>query len=103
MVIGKDKGDGSLRKQERPGHLSFVSEKQAMIVYAGPLLEDGRMVGSIFVFDVPDRETLDAYLSEDPYFTGRILETIEIYDTHWMVPERDPRALAAEVERARQQ
>lgn len=102
VVIGKDKGDGSLRREQRPGHLKFVSEKQSIIVYAGPLIEDGRMIGSLFVFDVPDRAALDAYLAEDPYFTRPIFETIEIYESRWMVPEREPGALAAEVERARQ-
>ena len=60
------------------------------------------MIGSLFVFDVPDRAALDAYLAEDPYFTRPIFETIEIYESRWMVPEREPGALAAEVERARQ-
>ena len=101
VVIGKDAGDGSRRREERAAHLDHVAGHQALIVYAGPLIEDGRMIGSVFVFDVADRAALDAYLAGDPYFTRPIFETIEIYESRWMVPEREPGFLAAEAARAR--
>ena len=102
VVIGKDFAGGSRRREERAAHLDHVAGYQPLIVYAGPLLEDGRMVGSVFVFDVADRAALDAYLAADPYFTRPIFETIEIYESRWMVPEREPGFLAAEADRARQ-
>jgi uncharacterized protein YciI len=102
IVIGRDKGDGTLRKEERPAHLEFVSSRQHLIVYAGPLLEEGRMVGSLFVFDAPDRAALDAYLAEDPYFTRPIFGIVEIYESRRMVPESEPGFLLAEAERSRQ-
>jgi uncharacterized protein YciI len=101
VVIGKDKQGGAPRREERPAHLDYVAGHQGLIVYAGPLIEDGRMVGSLFVFDVPDRAALDAYLTGDPYFTRPIFETIEIYESRRMVPETEPGALAAEAEKAR--
>jgi uncharacterized protein YciI len=101
VVIGKDKGRGELRSEERPAHLEYVGSRQHLIVYAGPLIEEGGMIGSIFVFDVPDRAALDAYLADDPYFSRPIFETIEIYESRWMVPEREPGAIAAEVARIR--
>jgi uncharacterized protein YciI len=102
VVIGKDKGDGELRRRARAEHLEFVAGQQDFIVYAGPLIEDGRMIGSLFVFDVPDRATLDRHLGGDPYFAGEgIFETVDIYESRWMVPEREPGFLAAEAERAR--
>ena len=101
VIIGKDGGDGSRRREERAAHLDYVAGFQQLIVYAGPLLEQGRMIGSVFVFDVPDRETLDAYLAKDPYFTRPIFDSIEIYESRWMVPEREPGSLSAEAEKAR--
>ena len=101
VVIGKDKGSGELRAEQRPAHLEYVASRQHLIVYAGPLIEDGRMIGSLFVFDVRDRAALDAYLAADPYFTRPIFESIEIYESRWMVPEREPGAIAAEVARLR--
>jgi hypothetical protein len=102
IVIGRDKGDGSLRKEERPAHLEFVASRQQLITYAGPLLEEGRMIGSLFIFDLPDRAALDAYLADDPYFTRPIFESVEIYESRRMVPESEPGFLLAEAERARQ-
>lgn len=101
IVIGRDKGDGSLRKDERPAHLEYVAAHQHLILYAGPLLETGRMIGSLFVFEVPDRAALDAYLARDPYFTRPIFETVEIYESRRMVPESEPGFLLAEAERSR--
>ena len=102
VVIGKDKGDR--RRERRAAHLEHVSGYQQLIVYAGPLIEDGRMIGSVFVFDVPDRAALDAYLAGDPYFAdGGIFASVEIYESRWMVPERQPGFLLAEAERARAQ
>jgi uncharacterized protein YciI len=102
IVIGRDKGDGSLRRRHRADHLTFVEGWQVHIVYAGPLIEAGQMVGSLFVFDLPDRAALDSYLALDPYFREAIFETVEIYESRWMVPEREPGALSAEAERARE-
>jgi uncharacterized protein YciI len=101
VVIGKDADDGTLRKAARADHLDYISGRQHMIVYAGPLIEDGRMIGSIFVFEVPDRETLEACMADDPYFTRGIYGSVEVYESRWMVPEREPGALSAEAARAR--
>ena len=102
VVIGKDEGSGRLRLEERAAHLDHVAGYQHLLVYGGPLIEDGRMTGSLFVFDVPDRAALDAYMATDPYFTRPIFDSVEIYESRWMVPEREPGALAAEAEKARQ-
>jgi uncharacterized protein len=102
VVIGRDKGDGSLRRRNRADHLAFVEGRQANIVYAGPLIDAGRMVGSLFVFDLPDRGALDSHLAEDPYFREAIFETVEIFESRWMVPEREPGALGAEARKARE-
>ncbi|HEX8192930.1 MAG TPA: YciI family protein [Allosphingosinicella sp.] len=100
VVIGKDKGD--LRRARRADHLDYVAERQQLILYAGPLIEAGAMIGSLFIFDVPDRAALDAYLAGDPYFAdGGIFGEVEIYESRKMVPEAEPGFLAAEAERAR--
>ena len=101
VVIGKDKGAGELRRRHRADHLRFVAGEQDKIIYAGPLIEDGRMIGSLFVFELADRAALDAYLAADPYFRGEIFASVEIFESRWMVPEREPGFLAAEAERAR--
>jgi uncharacterized protein len=101
VVLGRDVPGGAPRRRNRAAHLSYVADKQHLIVYAGPLLEEGRMIGSLFVFDVPDRAALDAYLADDPYFRENIFDKVEIWESRWMVPEREQGFLAAEAERAR--
>lgn len=101
VVIGRDEPSGEARRRHRSDHLLYVAERQDVIVYAGPLLEAGKMVGSLFVFDLPDRVALDSYLAGDPYFSGGVFARIEIFESRWMVPEREPGFLAAEAERAR--
>lgn len=103
VVLGRDKAGGAERARHRSDHLRYVERHQGKIVYAGPLLEEGRMVGSLFVFDVTDRAELDSYLAGDPYFDPGIFETVEIWESRWMVPEREPGFLVAEAERARAQ
>lgn len=101
VVIGKDRDDGTLRKAARADHLTFVAARQDRIVYAGPLIEKGQMLGSLFIFEVEDRGALDACLAEDPYFARGIFGSVEIYESRWMVPEKEPGFLLAEAERAR--
>lgn len=101
VVIGKDKGSGEHRARHRGDHLEYIAGRQGSIIYAGPLLESDRMVGSLFVFDMADRAELDAYLGEDPYFTGGVFETVEIFESRRMIPERSPGFLLEEAQRAR--
>ena len=101
VVVGKDKPGGEARRVHRAAHLGFIADHQAPVIYAGPLLEEGRMVGSLFVFEVEDRAALGAHLARDPYFAEGIFETVEVYESKWMVPERQPGFLAAEAEKAR--
>jgi len=101
VIIARDKDDGALRRRNRAAHLEHVATRQDLIIYAGPLIEEGRIVGSIFVFDLDAREAVDAYCADDPYFTAPIFDSIEIYESRWMVPERCPGSLAAEAKKAR--
>jgi len=102
VVIGKDHPGGELRKAARADHLEFIAGHQRPLVYGGPLIENGAMVGSIFIFDMPDRAAVEAHCRQDPYFARGIFATIDIYESRWMVPEREPGLLAAEAIKARQ-
>ena len=103
VVIARDKPDPSLRLAARADHLDHVATRQDIIIYAGPLLEDGGMIGSLFIFDLPDRAALESCLAEDPYFARDIFASVEILESRWMVPERTPGALKEEAGRARRE
>jgi uncharacterized protein YciI len=104
IVYCRDKGAGERRAQVRARHLRHMVETIRTAhpyVFAGPLLEpEGRIVGSLFVIEAPDRAALDAILARDPYFQdGSIFETIDIHTTRQMVPEPIPGALTRELEK----
>jgi uncharacterized protein YciI len=40
--------------------------------------DDGKMIGSMIVYDFPDRASLDASLQNEPYFMGKVWKNIEI-------------------------
>lgn len=101
VVIGRDVPGGEARRRWRSAHLEFVAGQQHRIVYAGPLLDGGEMVGSVFIFDLEDRKALDSYLAQDPYFSAPIFASVEIWESRRMVPEPEPGFLAAEAARAR--
>jgi len=69
------------RLAARPAHLELGRRLQAegRRLFAAALLnEQGRMVGSVIVADVPDRAALDAWLAEEPYITGEVWERVEV-------------------------
>jgi hypothetical protein len=57
------------------------------------------VVGSLMVLDLPDRAALDAHMARDPYFREAIFASVEIFDSPQIVPELQPGALQAELDR----
>ncbi len=49
-----------------------------MLMGGAMLDEAGTMVGSVMVFDFPDRARLEAWLKNDPYSTGGVWQSLEI-------------------------
>ncbi len=69
------------RMKSRPEHL----EKIALVKIAGEFLcggaildESGKMIGSMILYEVPDRATLDERLKNEPYIYNKVWEKIEI-------------------------
>ena len=100
VVFCRDKPDPSLRKAARADHLDYIAARQDEVIYGGPLLEDGQMIGSLFIYELADRSGLDRIFAEDPYFARDIFASIEVFESRWLVPERVPGTLKAEAEQA---
>ena len=78
---GTDKGAEGRRLEARPEHLQKISQlkKRGEFLFGGAILNDeGRMIGSMILYDFPDRQTLDERLKEEPYIYRGIWEKIEI-------------------------
>jgi uncharacterized protein len=69
------------RLKVREDHLKKIStlKQKGEFISGGAILDDdGKMIGSMIVYDFPDRQALDATLQNEPYFTEGIWQKIEI-------------------------
>lgn len=84
LVTAKDGDDAeaparrlAVREQHLAGARRYAEE--GVIIAGGAILdEEGRMIGSSVLYEVPDRATLDAIIAADPYVTGGVWRLIDI-------------------------
>jgi uncharacterized protein YciI len=87
-VQGFDRpGAGALRQATRADHLAYLETLPAGAVrVGGPMLgEDGAPVGSLLIYEAPDRATLDAWVAADPYATAGLFERVLVWPWRWVV------------------
>jgi uncharacterized protein YciI len=78
---GRDPEALSRRMEVRDDHLMKISglKKAGEFIFGGAILDDsGKMIGSMIVYDFPDRHALDERLKSEPYFTEGVWKKIEI-------------------------
>ena len=78
---GTDTEAPARRAEVRPEHLEKISDlkKNGEVLFGGAILdENGNMKGSMVLYEVPDRETLDKRLKDEPYITAGVWKKIEI-------------------------
>ena len=69
------------RLSVRDEHLSRISDlkKEGEFLFGGAILDDeGKMIGSMIVYDFPNREALDEKLKNEPYINDGVWQKIEI-------------------------
>jgi uncharacterized protein YciI len=69
------------RLNVREEHLKKVSglKREGEFLFGGAILdESGKMIGSMIVYDFPDRRSLEEMLKDEPYFTKEVWEKTEI-------------------------
>jgi len=69
------------RLANREAHIAGARQLIAdqRFLSGGAILDDaGRMIGSTLHLDFPDRDSLERYLQQDPYVSGKVWESIEI-------------------------
>ena len=78
---GTDEGALERRMKVREEHLAKTAVLKARkeFLYGGAILDDsGKMIGSMIVYDLPDRQSLDEKLMDEPYFTSGVWKKVEI-------------------------
>jgi uncharacterized protein len=69
------------RFRSRPDHLEKIGrlKRTGEFLFGGAILdESGKMIGSMIVYEVPDRQALDELLKEEPYVTEGVWKQINI-------------------------
>jgi uncharacterized protein YciI len=78
---GTDSGAPARRLKVRPVHLELVEKlkNSGEFLFGGAILDDnGQMIGSMIVYEFPDRKSLDEWLKQEPYIYGKVWEKITI-------------------------
>jgi uncharacterized protein YciI len=78
---GTDSGALERRMKARPEHLEKVAvlKKRSEFLLGGAILdEEERMIGSMIVYEFPDREALEESLKNEPYIINKVWQEIEI-------------------------
>lgn len=79
---GDDSEAFERRMKARPAHLERMSSlrKNGGFHFGGAILDDkGNMIGSMVVYEFPDRQALEEYLKTEPYVTGNVWQKIDIH------------------------
>jgi uncharacterized protein len=69
------------RLKVREEHFEKIAKlkRNGEFVFGGAILDDeGKMTGSMIVYEFPDHKSLDASLLDEPYFTKGVWEQITI-------------------------
>ena len=78
---GTDEGALTRRMSVRQEHLDKIAimKKTGEFITGGAILDDdGKMVGSMVLYEFPDRAALDERLKEEPYLTMGVWNQVEI-------------------------
>ena len=78
---GTDSGALERRMKSRPEHLekTAVIKKTGQFICGGAILDDdGKMIGSMILYEAQNREELDKILENEPYIHNKVWEKIEI-------------------------
>lgn len=78
---GTDPGASDRRLKVRGDHFEKIDQlkKTGEFLHGGAILSDkGDMIGSMIIYEFPDRESLDEKLKSEPYITGGVWKKIEI-------------------------
>lgn len=81
FIDATDKPDSAaLRASIRPDHLAFLEKNVGRIIACGAkLADDGQSAfGSIYILDVEDRASAEAFMAGDPYSAAGLFATVTI-------------------------
>jgi uncharacterized protein YciI len=79
-LICRDKPEAlDIRMANRAAHLAYAHDS-GKVVFGGPLMNDGQMIGSLIVIEVPDMAAAHAWAAADPYAMAGLFGSVEIIE-----------------------
>jgi uncharacterized protein YciI len=78
---GTDDNAESRRAGIRPEHLAKIEKlkKKGEFILGGAILsEEGKMIGSMILYEFPDRAALEERLKDEPYIYGDVWKEIKV-------------------------
>lgn len=90
MVVARDQSDALDRRMAvRETHLAGVRDMIAdgRLISGGAFLnDDGQIIGSICIVDMPSRADVEAWIAADPYTANNVWGDIEIREVRLAHP-----------------
>jgi hypothetical protein len=81
ILYNEDRPDGqAIREATREAHFAYLERHKDKLVLGGGLLsEDGQTrLGSVFIINVPDRKSAEAFSAEEPFRKAGLFRTTKI-------------------------
>ena len=78
---GTDEGALDRRMRVREDHLQKIDilKSKGEFLFGGAILDDsGKMIGSMILYEYPDRKSLDESLKNEPYITEGVWKKVDI-------------------------
>ena len=89
-------GAGELREKTRVAHLEYLKQHKDAMHVGGPMESDeGGIVGTVFIVDVPDRAAAIAFTEQEPFNKAGVFESVLVRRWRQMQPEVVPGANAS--------
>ncbi|MGJ8546169.1 MAG: YciI family protein [Sulfitobacter sp.] len=78
-LIAQDKPDHlHVRQENRAAHVEYLKTGDA-VAQAGPLLDDeGQMIGSLVILDLPDMAAAESWAANDPYAKADLFAEVKL-------------------------
>lgn len=65
------------RLDNRAAHLAHI-DASGVVEMAGPFLQDGAMIGSLIILDVPDMAAAQDWAANDPYALAGLFQSVTL-------------------------
>ena len=67
------------RLDNRAAHLAHI-DASGVVEMAGPFLQDGAMIGSLIILDVPDMAAAQDLAANDPYALAGLFQSVTLHE-----------------------